>query len=160
MPQDQQVEKSKDINFFFSRKLLWPKISLAGGNKYLLRLIFVTKDSRSAIFGHNREGCQQKRPLSHFYLGAPSLPTSQTRCNPLLNKNLKHQASTLWQEAKSKEKVCFSTSRSNITGRPSNSTERDMPAPFNSNQFSFHRPRRKEKPTEGATIDERFHRKN
>ena len=57
--------------FFLSRKLLWPKISLAGGNKYLLRLIFVTKDSRSGIFGHNREGCQQKRDSATFILGLP-----------------------------------------------------------------------------------------
>ena len=56
---------------FFPRKLLWPKISLAGGNKYLLRLIFVTKDSRSAIFGHNRDVCQQKRDSATFIWGLP-----------------------------------------------------------------------------------------
>ena len=101
-PAGREIQRSQHHFFlanFFGRKSLWLVATNIYWGWYLSPR---TADQPSS---DTTERAASKRDHSATFIWAPPPPpTSQTRCNPLLGKNLKHQASILWQEVNSKEK--------------------------------------------------------
>ena len=100
-PAGREIQRSQHLFFlanFFGRKSLWLVATNIYWGWYLSPR---TADQASSDTTGKAASKRETQPLLFW---VSPLPTSQTGCNPLLSKNVKYQASTLWQLAESKEK--------------------------------------------------------